>query len=280
MATSNPMVGQVQFDPGNTVPAPAGNPGPLVQDNPMTRAMGKGPQPGQLQIEGPNRPRDFYEEKGIFNPYGRDPEYYREQLGEWYDQGITEEGLLDPRLAYDPTLIDPDELQMLDPYNFDPIRRQAMGELQARQRSGYETALTGQAASTGLTAADRMALASSFNRGRLGATSGLLADVGVAEAENVWETDRSNKELLNKIYGQNVSLQNEAQARNIQALDAERRRQYEILRDLRREDIERGKFEGGVVGAEEQAAAMEKEAERKPGILEDPIGYVGDIFGF
>ena len=187
--------------------------------------------------------------------------YYRGQVGDWYNTGLTPEGTLAEHLRYDPTLIDTSQLQTMNPYDYDPMRQEAMNQLAAQQAGGYQTALSQMAAGGGLTAADRMALASSFNRGRLGATGGMLGQLGTEEARNVWETEQANKEMLNKAYLQNLEMQNLAQEANLQALDRERLREFEIARDLYQTDIAEERFAKGVEGAEAQSAAMQQAAQ-------------------
>lgn len=194
-----------------------------IGGGPVTGAAGSGHGPvGGLNLPAGWQPPKMKTEGGLA----------REEFGEWYHSGLTPEGMLAEELVYDPTLIDPYALDQAQAMDFDPIRQQAMGQLGAQQASGYQTALTQQAAAGGLTAADRMALASSFNRGRMGATAGLLGELGVAEARNIWETDEANRQMMNQARLQNIELQNLAQQANIGALGTQRDKEYQMSRDL------------------------------------------------
>jgi hypothetical protein len=103
--------------------------------------------------------------------------------------------------------------------------------------------LTNLASSAGLTAADRMALASQYNRGLLGSQASLAGDIGTAEAQNIWETERANQDLLNKAYLQNLEMQNQARIGNIGTLIEERRGLGDIARDMYEKDIQKRKAE-------------------------------------
>jgi hypothetical protein len=166
---------------------------------------------------------------------------YRDAVSDWYNIGLTPEGTLSSEIQYDPYLIDTEQLNLARAYDYDPMRREAMNRLEASQQGQYQTALTNLASSTGLTAADRMALASQYNRGLLGSQAGLAGEIGTAEAKNIWETDVANQELLNKAYLQNLELQNQAQIGNIGTLRDERRRMGDIARDMYERDIRIGK---------------------------------------
>jgi hypothetical protein len=157
---------------------------------------------------------------------------YRDQLGDWYRSGLTEKGYLEDELTYTPDQIEMKDLYMADPQDFDPMRREAMNTLGAQQSGRYQTALTGMAASGGLTAADRMALASSFNRGGQAASAGLLGQIGTEQARNIWDTEQANNALRNQAVIQNTELRNQAELMNIDRLQQERAREYEAARDL------------------------------------------------
>lgn len=168
---------------------------------------------------------------------------YQEAVRDWYNVGLTPEGMLAPELQYDPYLIDMENLQMAEAYNFDPMRQQAMNQLASSQQGQYQTALTQMASSSGLTAADRMAMASQFNRGLLSSQAGLAGEIGTAEAQNIWETERANQDLQNRAYLQNLEMQNQAQLGNIGRLREERRSLGDIARDMYERDIRIGKAE-------------------------------------
>lgn len=162
---------------------------------------------------------------------------YQEAVRDWYNVGLTPEGTLAPELQYDPYLIDTGNLQMAEAYDFDPMRQQAMNQLAGSQQGQYQTALTQMASSGGLTAADRMAMASQFNRGLLGSQAGLAGEIGTAEAQNIWETERANQDLMNRAYLQNLEMQNQARLGNIGTLREERRTLGDIARDMYERDI-------------------------------------------
>lgn len=162
----------------------------------------------------------------------QDADLYGGLADQWYQGGLGPRGELAADYRYDPQLIDTSQLGQIDYYNFDPARQEAMNQLQAQQASGYQTALTQQAAAGGLTAADRMALASSFNRGRLGAQGNLLGSLASQRAQNVYDVDKFNTDLMNRAYLQNIELENLAQQANIARLAEERDKRYGISRDL------------------------------------------------
>ena len=168
---------------------------------------------------------------------------YQEAVRDWYNIGLDESGMLAPELQYDPNLIDMSQLQMADYYDYDPMRQEAMNQLASSQQGQYQTALTQMASSGGLTAADRMAMASQFNRGLLGSQAGLAGQIGTAEAQNIWETDRANQDLMNRAYLQNLEMQNQAQLGNIGTLREERRSLGDIARDMYEQDIRKRKAE-------------------------------------
>jgi len=186
-------------------------------------------------------------------------EFY-DQVGDWYQGGITEKGLLAEDYRYDPELINIEELNYANPYDFDPMRSQSMNRLDQQQSSGYQTALTNMAASGGLTAADRMAMASSMNRGGMGARGDLLGKIGLAESENIWETQQSNDQLRNKAYLQNLEMMNKADAVNIDTLRSERDKLYDISRDLYGDDKADKRFDAQMEHAAATARMQEEMA--------------------
>ena len=127
----------------------------------------------------------------------------------------------------------------MEAFDYDPLRQRALGDLAATSRSQYQTALSGQAAAGGLTAADRMALASSFNRSRMVGEADLLGQFGVAQGQNIWETEQANKDLLNKAYLQNLETMNAAQLQNIGTLMGQQEKADWLARNLYETDLSR-----------------------------------------
>ena len=196
------------------------------------------------------RPGDFYVDPTIMmqtggggivgGPNVNDPSYlYEQAAGKWFDYGIDPKGMLADKYTYDPTLIDTGQMQMMEAFNYDPVRQEAMGDLSAQSSSALQSALSQQAAAGGLTAADRMALASSFNRQRMGGTADLLGQFGVAEAQNIWETEAANKDLMNKAYLQNLETQNQADLMNMQTLMAQQEKADQRAMDMYEKDLQR-----------------------------------------
>ena len=228
------------------MPSPLAN-APVSQDEKIRAEQRRQQQQQQESLQSTPAPTPVIPaNEGTYVPTeGLTPEtasdLYRDAASDWYNIGLTPEGTLAQEIQYNPYLIDTGELELAQAYDYDPMRREAMNRLEASQQGQYQTALTNLASSTGLTAADRMALASQYNRGLLGSQAGLAGEIGTAEAKNIWETDRANQELMNKAYLQNLELQNQAQVGNIGTLRDERRRAGDIARDMYERDIRIGK---------------------------------------
>jgi hypothetical protein len=158
---------------------------------------------------------------------------YRDLASEWYGGfGINEKGMLSDAYRYNPELIDQSQLQMAEAFDFAPLRGEAMGNIYDAASSGLQTAYTQQAAAGGLTAADRMALASSFNRQRMGGVADVGSKFGIAEAENLYDVGRANQDMLNQVYLQNLEAENQAEALNMERLIAQREKQAQAAMDM------------------------------------------------
>lgn len=185
-------------------------------------------------------PSPAWEKEG-YVPYdemqsGKPSDLYGQAARDWYDFGIDERGQLTSDYQYDPNLIDTGQLQMANPYDFGTQRSQLTEDISRAGSSAYQTGLTNVAAGSGLTAADRMQLASQYNRNVLDSTARGMGDLAVAEAGNIWETDRANQELMNRSLLQNLELQNQARLRNIDTLMQERRTAGDVARDMYERD--------------------------------------------
>ena len=67
------------------------------------------------------------------NPQVGMGDLYRDAVSQWYDTGLNSKGLLSEDYTYRPELIDMNQLQMANPYDFNPMRQEAMNELQSQQ---------------------------------------------------------------------------------------------------------------------------------------------------
>ena len=186
-------------------------------------------------------PPDYSWQEGGYVPYdvlqeGDPSDLYGQAARDWYQFGIDESGQLSSDYTYDPSQIDTGQLQMANPYDFGAQRSQLTQDISRAGSSAYQTGLTNVAAGSGLTAADRMQMASQFNRNVLDSTARGMGNLAVAEAGNIWETDRANQEMMNNAYLQNLELGNQAQLRNIDTLREERRIAGDVARDLYERD--------------------------------------------
>jgi len=122
--------------------------------------------------------------------------------------------------GYDTTGYDVDErgyqelgdLQMQDAMNFDPYRRNALQDIDASTASGQATAEGAMQRSGGLTAADRMAMASEFNRNKIQGRQGALGKYDEMEAQNLYQTNMANADTANRgtLWGADQRVANEA----------------------------------------------------------------------
>lgn len=162
--------------------------------------------------------------------------YGNDVVNDWYDTGLNDQGYLSHEMISSPWLIQQNQLRQADYYDYDPMRQQSMNQLDAMNQSQYQTAMTNVAASQGLTAADRMAMASQFNRDVLSSKGNMLGQYNVEQARNIWETDQANNDMYNSAYLQNIELQNRADDQNIQRLMELRRQRGDLARDLFEKD--------------------------------------------
>lgn len=86
--------------------------------------------------------------------------------------------------GYDPTQI--------DAMNFDPYRRNKLQDVSATSASGQASAEGALARTGGMSAADRMALASQFNRDKIAGRSQSLGQTDELEAANRFQTQMEN----------------------------------------------------------------------------------------
>lgn len=100
--------------------------------------------------------------------------------------------------------VNPDDLQRINltPQSFAAQRGQALSDIDVQSASGLASAQTQLAQSGGLSAADRMALASQFNRDKIAGRQGALGKYGAMEAQAASAADKANQmyntEMLNR----------------------------------------------------------------------------------
>lgn len=180
------------------------------------------PQAGTAALEEPDK--NYYNDGVYVDQYGDRTSSgtlsrYKTAANDLYGFGLDEDGMLMDQFKYDPTLIDPYSLHQAEAFDFDPMRQNTFNQLDAQNQSSLQSNFTNLAASGGLTAADRMALASSHNRNLLGSNAKAMGKFAELESKNIWETDQANNSLMNSAILQNIEMQNQADLRN---LDVER----------------------------------------------------------
>jgi hypothetical protein len=138
-----------------------------------------------------------YDAQGLFN--AADPSKVRSVAGSGtFIRGDDAIGYsLDPS-SYQASQLSEGDLRELDRMNFDPYRRNALQDVESTYASGLAGAQSDLARSGGLTAADRMGLASEFNRQRIAQRQGALGKYDEMEARNIYDVGRANVDMYNR----------------------------------------------------------------------------------
>ena len=107
--------------------------------------------------------------------------------------------------------------------NFNPYRRSALEDVGRTVNSAYQSAQDQLARTGGLSAADRMALASQMNRQKIEGRQGAMDQINMLESKNLYDTQAANVGAINKERFQEMQNQNIAN-RDLWAgkVDAER----------------------------------------------------------
>lgn len=118
-----------------------------------------------------------------------------------------------PITAAGPSLVDAGSLSQLNlqGQSFDPYRSQALGDINAQSSSGLASAQSGLAGSGGLGAADRMALASQFNRNKIQGRQGAIGKFAGMEADSAASADKANQMFNAQAQNQNLYANQRAQ---------------------------------------------------------------------
>lgn len=174
------------------------------------------------------------------------------------EQVIREPGMSAPLVAQEEVVeetpdfsIDSSDLQQvnLQGMSFDPYRQQALRDINAQSAAALAGAQTNLAQTGGLSAADRMNLASRFNRDKIMGRQQALGKYAGMEAQSAYDADKANQMF-------NAGLLNENLYRNMAA--KERVYGYE-----KQDDMLDRQLEASGAMADATAAA----ANKKPGGL-------------
>jgi hypothetical protein len=148
----------------------------------------------------------------------QDPSYKAAQMApvKGYNIGDYGAAKVDPREAHGYDISGPqaqtvDSIKEMQAMNFDPYRRRALQDVEASSASGQATAESNLARSGGLSAADRMAMASQFNRERISGRQGALGKYDEMEARNIYDVDRTNVGAENQRRYANQAAQQQAE---------------------------------------------------------------------
>ena len=167
--------------------------------------------------------------------------------------------------SLDAVTVDPGQLQQLNlqGQDYSAARSQALGDVNRQSAAGLAGAQTQLAASGGLSAADRMALASQFNRDKIQGRQSALGQFAGLEAQSAADADRAN---------QMYNL--EQQSRNLYETAGARERA--LGRGMDRDMLERQLQASGEISAAQAEAARDKRSKAEK--LLDPGGFFGGIF--
>lgn len=130
-----------------------------------------------------------------------------------------------------PNLVDQSELTQLDlkGQSFDPYRQQALSDINAQTASGLAGAQTNLAQTGGLGAADRMAMASRFNRDKIMGRQQALGKYAGMESQSAADADRANQmfnaQAMNQNLYANQRARDLANERNLQERNLQRQLQ-------------------------------------------------------
>jgi len=127
-------------------------------------------------------------------------------------------------------LVDPSSLSQLNltGQSFDPYRQQALADINAATSSGLAGAQTSLAQTGGLGAADRMALASRFNRDKIMGRQQALGKYAGMEAQSAADADKANQMFNVNQMNQNLYANRDAQEQAFQRQIAESQLQRQL----------------------------------------------------
>ena len=194
---------------------------------------------------------NYLSQKDLFNSDLSIGGAYRDVVNDWYSTGLDANNNLTADYTFTPELIDANQFEQYNPYDFTDQRNRMRDDIASQGARNFQMGIDTMAASGGLTAADRMNMASQFNRQQMGTLSKAYGDINAMESSNAWETGNMNTQLANNAYLQNIDFNNKAQAANIGTLRDQRRFAGDLARDMYERDIKINRAEKlGVMGNE------------------------------
>lgn len=126
--------------------------------------------------------------------------------------------------------VDPAKLQRLNlrGQNFNPYRQQALSDINTQTASGLAGAQTNLAQTGGLGAADRMAMASRFNRDKIMGRQQALGKYAGMESQSAADADRANQMFNANMLNQNLYGNRDAREAAFQRQIAESQLQRQL----------------------------------------------------